>query len=919
MEQDPDSPTDVSPPPSRQRAQPSPTQSQSPSPTRLPRPTPPAALQNRDGGVGMAISRPIQTPQWPLPGPIFSPSPDSEPYRPPPGRGPPPQRPPRPSRVPSILDSSRVQDHTPVFQYTPQPARDSIISQDGSSQPQTPSSRHTQSSLSSVGSIPDFPLPATVPAAILPPPLPPPLAPPRRSVTLGPPPSSRRGDSSFYSNASFVSPIPEESPRSRSHTSFASSAAMPKSWGSQSPGYSEGYPDELYEDDAYTTEDENSQTSRGSGSPYGDGEESKLVRSASLGKMSKPSIVMNRAPSGGEPIPQEVLRPTPSPLQNQLPRSPFDNGTGYLEASSSSGHLPTMAATAATPSLTADAMLNAFAAASSTDPVDMRKVTPSPRPYDRMSAIRRPPKLGLDMNSVREMESRGSMTSLPDLIKRATRLAALIDRGRRPASRFDMDGEWPDEKAFARDMGLDMSSGSSAEKHQSGLSGMLAAFPPPATTPNPPNRGSWFRRASTASWPLAPGSRGNTPQPMTRAMAARSSPLASLDSNSEEGSIKRRRRCCGLPLWLFIVIVIIVLGIIAAAIVVPLEFFVFRRSRTSTPTAEPALTECQNQLQCENGGTNIVSQGVCSCICTGGFTGQTCTIAGATGCTTTNLPGTSSNLNNVTLGQAIPRLLQQSETNFTVPLDGTAILAKFNTESLSCIAQNSLVTFDGRSSRVGAMQVESNAGVVNAEGIPVQVITIKPGQAVAITIGGNGAIIGPSPDIVGGFTTLTGPFHVTTIHASSSTMWATVPMPMPTPVPETTPSVVPPAPTVPTLLPTTLSSQAPVVTPPAVQPNPVTSAPTPAPTFTVTEETLDFARVAVLLILQKQNLMAATTAQTVLQRFFTTADQGSRQQNGGVTLTQALNVTLGGGNSVDLVHFLVSVPGGITNSNGTTS
>lgn len=446
MEEDPDSPTDVSD--RRQIVE--------PTPSRIPRLQLPNGLQNKDGSPGLAISRPTQIPQWPLPGPIPSPvnNPDAEPYRPPPGRGPPPQRPPRPSRVPSILDSSRVQDHTPVFQYTPQSGRESTLSQDVSSAPLTPSSRHTQSSLSSVGSIPDFPLPSTLPPVAVPQP----VVPPRRSVTLGPPPSSRRGDSSFYSNASFVSPIPEESPRSRSHTSFASSAAMPESWGSQSPGFSPGYPDDFYEDDAYSTEDENSQMSRGTGSPYGDaGDESKLVRSASLGKMSKPSIVMNRAPSNGDPMPQDVLNEQESPRRSpvppfQLPVSPFDAGTAYYEASSSSGTAPTTAATATTPSISANAMLGAFAAASATDPAELRKVTPSPRPYNRLSAVRRPPKLGLDMDSVRQMESRGSMTSLPDLIKRATRLAALIDRGRRPASRFEMDdGTWPDEKAFGRE------------------------------------------------------------------------------------------------------------------------------------------------------------------------------------------------------------------------------------------------------------------------------------------------------------------------------------------------------------------------------------------------------------------------------------------------------------------------------------
>jgi hypothetical protein len=78
----------------------------------------------------------------------------------------------------------------------------------------------------------------------------------------------------------------------------------------------------------------------------------------------------------------------------------------------------------------------------------------------------------------------------------------------------------------------------------------------------------------------------------------------------------------------------------------------------------------------------------------------------------------------------------------------------------------------------------------------------------------------------------------------------------------------------------------------------------------VTEEVLDFARVAVLFILQQETLQDATTAQTALQRFFSNASQGSRSQTGGVTQQQAVNVTLGGGNSIDLVHFLVDVTGG---------
>lgn len=268
---------------------------------------------------------------------------------------------------------------------------------------------------------------------------------------MGPPPSARRGASSFYSNASLVSPIPEESPRSRSHRSYASSTAMPESWGTASPPLSPSDPDHPYFDDIIAEEASfKSQSHDGD-----DGDESKLVRSASIGKRGKPAIVMNRRASTeqvrGEQPQGLPARPSPSPVQNRA--DPFPGGTGYLDASSgSSGTLPTRA-NPNRASLTADAMLGAYAAASASNANDVPRPTPtpSPQPYSRLSAIRRPPKLGLDIDAVRDMEARGSMTSLPDLIKRATRLAAMMDRGKRPASRFD-NVDWPDEKEFGKDM-----------------------------------------------------------------------------------------------------------------------------------------------------------------------------------------------------------------------------------------------------------------------------------------------------------------------------------------------------------------------------------------------------------------------------------------------------------------------------------
>ena len=61
--------------------------------------------------------------------------------------------------------------------------------------------------------------------------------------------------------------------------------------------------------------------------------------------------------------------------------------------------------------------------------------SPSTMPQLRQQAMRRPPPL--DIDAVRNAEARGSLTSLPDLIRRATQLATMIDKGKRPASRLD--------------------------------------------------------------------------------------------------------------------------------------------------------------------------------------------------------------------------------------------------------------------------------------------------------------------------------------------------------------------------------------------------------------------------------------------------------------------------------------------------
>ncbi|KAF5024125.1 hypothetical protein F66182_3811 [Fusarium sp. NRRL 66182] len=756
------------------------------------------AKDYRNGNSGPAISRPQQVPQWPLPGPPMAAmnQPDPEPYRPPPGRpSQAPQRPPRPSQVPSILDQSRLQDPTPVF-LTPE-------SDDyHSSVPPSPSSRMTVSSL---GSVPDFPEP-NQPSGAAPQRRSVNLGPPRASANLGPPPSSRRGASSFYSNASFVSPIPEESLNSRSHGSYASSAAMPDSWPAGSPAASPSF----YED----TDSQKSQD-------FADDDlhdESKLVRSASIGKRGKPSIVTTKSM-----IIEPNHRPGPSPVQ------PFDTGTGYIDASTSSSNTLPLARTpapahTARDSLSPDAILGAYAAASATNLAESPAPapTPSPQPYSRLSAIRRPPRL--DIEAIRKAEERGSITSLPDLIRRATRLATMMDSGRRPASRFENLSDFLDEKGQMR----------GGDKENSGLSDMLAAFPPPAQQTDRQSRGSWFR---TTSWPLVPSRQGEIP---SRSGLREMTP-------SDESQGKRRRRCCGLPVWAFVLLLILLMGIIAAAVLVPLEFFVFK-NLSNQDKPQSALAQCQESLKCQNGGTNIISQDVCSCICTNGFTGSDCSANGSDGCTTTDLGG---DLSNVTLGRSIPRVIEGSQKNFSIPLSGTEIMAKLNSGELSCIAQNSLVTFNGDAARKRSMPYAAQAKREATEHTLVA----------RVTASASGVLVASE-----------------TADSDELVVDTGAPSNVPTTVDEI---------------------EGPAQTSEAADATQTQGSETK---FAITDDVLDFARVAVLYVLQEEDLDSAQEAQSNIGRFLTKARKES-----GVLTKEAANVGIGDKKTVDLVGYKITL------------
>lgn len=207
------------------------------------------------------------------------------------------------------------------------------------------------------------------------------LAPPKRLAPT-PPPSSRRAASSYYSQQTIqVSPIPEE-PSSR-HESYASSAAIPTTWEESA----ELSPEELEEVEVAVVADGEGQGVQGDG----------LVRQASLGRKHKAALTEIKGPRRStSSSPQSPTPVSKSPSSN----SPVDGNGGGIEAN--------LAALAATNELAADG----------SQPITRRPSRNS----------RRPPRLNMD--AVRDAEARGSLTSLPDLIRRATKLAAALETGR---------------------------------------------------------------------------------------------------------------------------------------------------------------------------------------------------------------------------------------------------------------------------------------------------------------------------------------------------------------------------------------------------------------------------------------------------------------------------------------------------------
>ncbi|KAF9734999.1 hypothetical protein PMIN03_007115 [Paraphaeosphaeria minitans] len=631
------------------------------------------------------------TPQWPLTNDADDVL-ESRPGLLQPTRGPPPQRPPRPTS-----------DELPSQQLSPQ-YRDSFNSDDPfsplsgpSSRPLTTSSAHSEAS--SLGEIPDFPVPE--------PPTPSMQPLPRRIPSLGPPPSSRRGPSSYYTQISYVSPIAEEA-ETRSNTirshhgSFASSMAMPAN------------EDLYYEDPFMRSDDEETITSdHGRLSPGSDHDDKSglvtpaIVRQASLGRRTKPSMMTIRS------VENSAVKRKPSPPEGVKEWEGDIAGAALAARDGIGGNGPARLREISPDDASLDSPTYSdhkfrdpekdMGLEQDMDPekdMDLEKDGSMAASAFRLQGSRgagfadrpgrpRPPRL--DVDAVREAEARGSLTSLPELIRRATRLAANLDRGK-TASRLGLDF-WE--------------AGAPEKKHNSNSMGhMLSQFPPPAQ--GTPVRGGTPNQKSLSKWPSA-GEYGADPT-----------------SGDRKGE-RKRRRCCGMPMWTFVTLLIVLLFLVAAAIIIPIVLVVLPKMKNQTSTASQDTqgtgtttatsnsaqptgsgssstgnqnSQCSGLITCENGGVAIPNADrSCNCVCINGFTGKTCATQGDSGCTTTSIGSTA---NNATVGSGIPRLIESAQNEFQIPLDSTRLLTLFSGLSMSCTAENALITFNGLASRAAA-------------------------------------------------------------------------------------------------------------------------------------------------------------------------------------------------------------------------
>ncbi|THC95273.1 hypothetical protein EYZ11_005270 [Aspergillus tanneri] len=258
-----------------------------------------------------------------------------------------------------------------------------------------------------------------------------------------------------------ISPIPEEGYDSPAvhKGSFASSKVVPSSWGSARA-----------ESEILRTYLEAESDGEHSHRSPSDERNVFPVRQASLGKRGKPVLRTIPIPNADSQMPP-AQGPVPRmAVMKEAPGHPNGRSRSFSASTISSHstsrqapfmldlsyeHLPTR--------------INNDMDASGNEMGVFPKTAPTMS--DKRPGGHRPPRL--DIEAVRDAEKRGSVTSLPDLIRRATQLASNLEHGRTASKNnlLDFDGgpKFPRGHEYRR-------SGS--------IKDIIASFPPPAAAPD---------------------------------------------------------------------------------------------------------------------------------------------------------------------------------------------------------------------------------------------------------------------------------------------------------------------------------------------------------------------------------------------------------------------------------------------------
>jgi hypothetical protein len=549
---------------------------------------------------------------------------------------------------------------------------------------------------------------------------------PKKPANNGPPPLAWRGRSSVYSRNVFVSPIPEESVESTPirHVSMATNSMAFSTRGSEMAesdilgAFHDSYMSASDDDDDDDHDGDNNSKeewrSVESSIPYPES----LVRQASLGKRGKPSLRM----ISGKPS-NELMSISPSENPRSPPKSPSDVaaavGGSYLDTHhSDKSNESNIGKKTSNPSHPRESSLDSGSVDFDNAPIILDESSMSPiessgDPSDglrnyatrnpgfgaKVPENRRPP--WLNMDAVKGAEARGSLTSLPDLIRRATQLASNLDRGK-TASRL---GLWefmnPSGESKAHPSNPDGRRGSGS------LSDMLASFPPPRND-TPDQR--------QTLWPFSPNEKLGGGRRDWK-------PLQTPTPTQTPTPNKRNRRCCGMRLWVFLLLCTVVLILVVAAIVIPIVLIVIPRNKSHSASVV-ATNSCPTTLPCSNGGVSVLSNNVCTCVCIDGFYGRQCGQSGDSNCTTQAAVDAVLKSNSVTVGSALPAVFNESSSIFNISLNETEILGLFSTNDVSCTDQNALVSFASNgSTEANANNIRVNA---NQTAKPLSVATPGP-------------------------------------------------------------------------------------------------------------------------------------------------------------------------------------------------